>query len=142
MHTREGGERKGQGWSSSIFCFPKFAHVGLSRASEVHHKKPLHLTHSRFPIPPIIRLPDEAVVLHFILRDTTTTHTTTHNHSNTQQHTQTHTHQHILTNPPTHRPTQHHSPSLPPLLLSLPHANAHVHARVFVYVCAYAYVDV
>ena len=27
---------------------PKFAHVGLLRASEVHQKKPLDLTHSRF----------------------------------------------------------------------------------------------
>ena len=27
------------------FCLPKFAHVGLSRAAEVHHKKPLDLTY-------------------------------------------------------------------------------------------------
>ena len=38
-----GGRGEEGGWS-----LPKIAHVGLSRASEVHHKKPLDLTHLRF----------------------------------------------------------------------------------------------
>ena len=55
-HAAVGGRRQ--------FRLPKFAHVGLSRASEVHQKKPLDLTHFQFenkvehgtfPIPLIIR---------------------------------------------------------------------------------------
>ena len=30
------------------FCLPKFAHVWLSRAPEVHQKKPLDVTHFQF----------------------------------------------------------------------------------------------
>ena len=48
MNTHTGGRgEEGAGVVIVIFSFPKFAHVGLSRASEVHHKKPLDLTHLR-----------------------------------------------------------------------------------------------
>ena len=38
----------GAGEGHRQFCLPKFAHVGSSRASEVHHKKPMDLTHFQF----------------------------------------------------------------------------------------------
>ena len=107
------------------------------------------LTHSRFEnrsrttrsrVLQSFALPDEAVELHFILRDTTHNtqplkHTTTQHNNTTQPHNTTHT-THTDTHAPTHT-HQHHSPLLPALLLSLAHAhaNAHVHARVFVSVC-------
>ena len=62
---------------SQIFCLPKNAHIGLSRASEVHRKKPLDLTSFKFE-----NTKD---------KDTTTTthHTTPHHPTN---HPTAHTH--------------------------------------------------
>ena len=44
------GERRGgrEGAGSSPVLLTKFAHVGLSRAPEVHRKKPLDRTHFQF----------------------------------------------------------------------------------------------
>ena len=47
---REGGgeKREGRKRGRRQFRLPKFAHVGLSRASDVHQKKPLNLAHFQF----------------------------------------------------------------------------------------------
>ena len=56
------------------FCSPKFAHRVITCFREVHRKKPLDLTHSRFEnrskitcsrVLQSFALPDEAVELHF-----------------------------------------------------------------------------
>ena len=133
-------------------CLPKFGHVWSSRASEVHHKKPMDLTHFQFENRSreqhVADSSKHSLCLMKLLRDTAegiSTH-------NTHQHT--HTHQHILT----HRPTHHHLPSLPTLPLPHPHAHAnahvhvhvpvpvpvpvHVHVNVYVYVYVYMYMYV
>ena len=80
-------------------AYQKFAHVGLSRAPEVHHKKPLDLTHLRFEnrsrttrsrFLQSFALHDKAVQLQLSRRNFHLhTHTTQHNttkHCNTTQH--------------------------------------------------------
>ena len=84
---------------------------------EVHRKKPLDLTHSRFE-KNRSRTTRFRVLQSFAFKDEAMCYLHTHRH-----------------NTPTDRPTHHHSPLLPPLSLPHAHANAHVHARVFVYVC-------
>ena len=68
---REGGRRH--------FRLPKFAHVGLSLASEAHQKNPLDLTHIQFEnksrttrsrFLQSFALPDKAVELQLIPRET------------------------------------------------------------------------
>ena len=105
-----GGEGRGRGWSGHRqFCLPKFAQGGSSSASEVHLKKPLDLTHSRFEnksrttrsrFLQSFALPDKAVQLQPSRECATSTHTIhTHTHPHTQpQHTATQhatPHQHI-----------------------------------------------
>ena len=130
-----GGGKEGEGRGVTVSSANhETAHVELSHASEVHHKKPLALTHLRFEnrwrttrsgVLQSFALPDEAVELHFVLRD------------NTHQHTHTRTNTYSPTHPPTDPPTTPPLPSLPSPSHTHVHANAnaHVHARVFVYVC-------
>ena len=122
-HTEERGGKEGE-WRGITVSSAN--HVTAPRRiitcfREVHREKPLVLTHSRFEnrsrttrsrVLQSFALPDEAVELHFILRDTTH-NTQPLKHTTTQHTTQNNT------NPPTHRPTHHHSPP-PPSPLPLP----------------------
>ena len=149
LHTEVFLDGHTEGRGSSSVLLTKICHVWSSRASEVHHKKPIgsypfsvweqveRATRCRFL--QTFAVPDEAVEGH-CGGNQHAQHTPTH----------THTHQHILT----HRPTHHHLPSLPTLPLPHPHAhaNAHVHVHVhvpvpvpvpvYVYVYVYMYVYV
>ena len=97
------GHTEGRG---SSLVLPKFAHVWLSRDSEVHHKKPVDLHHFQFENKSreqhVADSSEHSLCLMKLLRDTA--EGSTHN---THQHT--HTHQHIVT----HRPTHHHTPFPP-----------------------------
>ena len=115
-------------------CLPKFAHVWSSRASEVHHKKPMDLTHFQFENRSreqhVADSSKHSLCLMKLLRDTA--------HA---QHTPTHTYAPTHTHPPTHPPPP---PSLPtlPLPHAHAHANAHVHVPVPVHVHVHVHVDV
>ena len=123
--TRRRG-RKGEGRGVTVSsAYQEKPTKSSHLAPQVHRKKPLDLTHSKFEnrsrtnrsrVLQSFALPDEAVELHFILRDTTThTRNTRHTRHTTQHNTHTHapTHTHQPTHPPTH-PTPLPSPPSPP----------------------------
>ena len=120
------GHTEGRG---SSLVLPKFAHVWLSRDSEVHHKKPVDLHQFQFENKSreqrVADSSKHSLCLVELLRDTA--EGSTHN---THQHT--HTHQHIVT----HRPTHHHPlPSLPSLSHTQTHMYMYMNTYTYTYKC-------
>ena len=152
-HTEEReGERRERGRRSlSVLLTVRRAQVELSRASErFTERKPLVLTHSRFEnkstttrsrVLQSVAIPDEAVELHFILRDTThntqplrhtthnTTHTQKHAHATAPTHTLQPTHPTPLSSPPSPHPSPSHT-----------HTQTHMYMHVYLCMCKYMHI--
>ena len=120
--------RRGEGGVTISSAYQEKPTKSSHLAPQVHRKKPLDLTHSKFEnrsrttrsrVLQSFALPDEPVSN---LEKISTHNTHKHQHN-------THTHQHILTNPPTHPPN---TTLLPSLSSTSP---SHTHTQTHMYMC-------